>query len=270
MTVPAASGGSPPRGPRVLVTRPAHQAGPFCTALEQAGATPIPFPAIAIGPPPDPASVRARATELARYDLVIFISANAARRGLPLLCPAGDWPATGAIAAVGSRTAAELVAMGLRVDLVPARGHNTEALLALPALADMAGRRVLIVRGEGGREAMAEGLRARGARVDYAEVYRRELPRADAGPLLADWAAGGVDLVTVTSGQTLRNLWQLLGPAGQPLLQSTPLLLASEQVRRVALELGCRGPLVVAEDATDAAMLAALRRWHQSAEGNEA
>jgi uroporphyrinogen-III synthase len=106
--------------------------------------------------------------------------------------------------------------------------------------------------------------------VTYAEVYRRVLPHADVGALLRRWREEGLDLVTVTSGQTLRNLWHILGPAGQPLLQSTPLLLASEQVRRVALELGCRGPLEVAEDATDAAMLAALRHWHRSLEGSKA
>jgi uroporphyrinogen-III synthase len=144
---------------------------------------------------------------------------------------------------------------------VPASGHNTEALLALPRLRDMAGCRVLIVRGDGGREALAGELRARGAEVAYAEVYRRMLPALDAAPLLQRWQAGGLDLVTVTSAQILRNLYQLLGPAGLALLQSAPLVLASENVRQVALELGCRGPLVVAEDATDAAMLAALRRW---------
>jgi uroporphyrinogen-III synthase len=134
----------------------------------------------------------------------------------------------------------------------------------------MAGRRVLIVRGDGGRELLATEMRARGAEVAYVEVYRRVLPTADASALLRDWREGGVDLVTVTSGQILRNLSQLLGPAGQAVLQSTPLILASENVRQVALELGCRGPLEVAADATDAAMLAALRRWRRSARGSKA
>lgn len=260
----------PLRGLRVLVTRPAHQADDFCAGLEREGARAIRFPAIAIGPPPDAAAVAAIAASLARFHLAIFISVNAVQRGLPLLCPTGRWPPGTAIAAVGSRTAAELGSRGLPVALAPASGHNTEALLALPGLADLAGRRVLIVRGDGGREALADGLRARGARVTYAEVYRRELPRPEVGPLLQAWRDRGVDMVTVTSGQTLRNLWHILGPAGQPLLQSTPMLLASEQVRQVALELGCRGPLELAEDATDGAMLAALRRWHQSGKGSKA
>jgi uroporphyrinogen-III synthase len=258
---------TPLAGLRVLVTRPAHQAQAFCTLLERDGATVIRFPVIAIGPSPDPQAVAATATGLGRFDLVIFISANAVQRGLPLLCPKGDWPAATAIAAVGRGTAAELVAQGLRVDLVPATGHNSEALLALPALADMAGRRVLIVRGDGGREALATELRSRGAAVDYAEVYRRVLPQVDVSPLLRTWRKGGVDLVTVTSGQTLRNLSRMLGVAGQAALQSTALILASENVRQVALELGCRGPLEVAADATDAAMLAALRHWHQCTRG---
>lgn len=261
---------APLQGLQVLVTRPAHQAEAFCSALEHDGARAIRFPAIAIGPPPDARAVAEVAAGLADFHLAIFISANAVQRGLPRLCPDGNWPAGTAIAAIGSRTAEELAAWGLRVDLVPATGHNSEALLALPGLADLQARRVLIVRGDGGREALATTLRERGAEVVYAEVYRRELPQSDVAALLRTWGEHGLDLVTVTSGQTLRNLWQLLGPDGQPLLQSTPLLLASEAVRRVALELGCRGPLEVADDATDAAMLAALRRWRRSEEGNKA
>jgi uroporphyrinogen-III synthase len=252
-------------GLRVLVTRPAHQAEEFCALLEREGATPIRFPVIAIGPPPDAQAVATLAAGLAGFDLVIFISANAVQRGLPLLLRGAPWPSATAIAAVGRRTAAELGARGLRVDLVPASGHDSEALLALPPLREMAGRRVLIVRGDGGRETLAGTLRARGAEVCYAEVYRRMLPQVDVAPLLRRWREGGVDLVTVTSGQTLRNLSRLLGAAGAAVLQSTPLILASENVRQVARELGCRGPLEVATDATDTAMLAALRRWRRSA-----
>lgn len=261
---------APLAGLRVLVTRPAHQAEAFCALLGQDGATAIRFPAIAIGPPPDPHAVAAVAAGLEGFDLVVFVSANAVRQGLPLLLRGASWPPATAIAAVGSRTAAELEARGLSVGLVPASGHNSEALLALPQLVKMAGRRVLIVRGDGGRELLATEMRARGAEVAYVEVYRRVLPPADATALLRDWREGGVDLVTVTSGQILRNLSQLLGPAGQAVLQSTPLILASENVRQVALELGCRGPLEVAADATDAAMLAALRHWRRSARGSKA
>lgn len=259
---------APLSGLRVLVTRPAHQAEAFCTALERAGARAIRFPVMVIGPPPDPDALAVIAAGLADFQLAIFISVNAVQRGLPMLCPGGHWPPGTAIAAVGSRTAIELTTRGLCVDLVPASGHNSEALLALPGLARMAGRRVLIVRGDGGRETLADTLRARGAEVVYGEVYRRELPRLDPAPLLRDWRMEGIDLVAVTSVHSLRNLWRLLGTAGQPLLQSCTLLLASEAVRDVALELGCRGPMRVAEDATDAAMLAALRSWRRSEEGS--
>lgn len=250
-------------GLRVLVTRPAHQAEPFCTLLAQAGAEAVRFPVLAIAPAADPAAVAAVAERLDQFDLLIFISVNAVQYGLEWLPGPGDWPTSTAIAAVGSRTAAALVEEGLSVTLVPETGHNSEALLALPALQDMRHRRVLIVRGNGGRETLAEALRARGAEVTYAEVYRRVCPDSDAALLLRRWQKGGVDVVTVTSVESLRNLFTLLGPAGEDLLRATPLVVASERVRAVAQELDCHGAITVAADATDAGMLMALRQWRQ-------
>lgn len=258
----------PLAGLRVLVTRPAHQAEPFCALLERAGAEPVRFPVLAIVPSPRAGDLAGLAGHLERYDLAIFISANAVQQGLGPLLRGRAWPAGTAIAAVGRSTATALAEHGLPVALVPEAGFNSEALLAMPALRDMAGRRVLIVRGEGGRETLAETLRGRGARVEYAEVYRRVLPEVGEAALRDAWRAGGIDAVAVTSVESLRNLWQLAGPDARPLLQAAPLILASGRIAETARELGCRGPLEVAEDATDAAMLAALQRRYRGQGGH--
>ena len=123
-----------------------------------------------IKPRPDRAAVRAAVGPADRYDLVIFVSANAVRFGADMLDQRRDLK----VAAVGQATAAALNAAGYRVSLMPSEGADSEALLAMPQLAHMAGQRVLIVRGTGGRELLSEVLTARGAQVQYAEVYTRE------------------------------------------------------------------------------------------------
>ncbi len=148
-------------GRGVLVTRPAAQAEPLCRLIEAAGGRAIRFPTIAIEPAAD-AGTRARLAE--PWDLLYFVSPNAVEQALALV-PDGRWPRVSWVAAVGRGTAKALEAAGRAPDLVPSERYESEALLAMPELADMRGRRVLIVRGEGGRGLFAEAMTARGAEV---------------------------------------------------------------------------------------------------------
>jgi uroporphyrinogen-III synthase len=140
-------------------------------------------------------------------------------------------------------------------------------LLALPAMQQVAGRRVVIFRGNGGREHLAETLRQRGARVDYIEAYRREQPDVDIAPLLAQWRAGAIDIATVNSAQSLVNLAGLMESGGAALLRATPLLVVTRRMLPVARQLGFAEVPVVAEDATDAAVLRALMDWQRARSG---
>ncbi|WJW75594.1 uroporphyrinogen-III synthase [Thiohalobacter sp. IOR34] len=250
----------PLAGVRVLVTRPAAQAGRLQRLIEAAGGRVVIFPVLEIAPPRDPASAAARLGRLADYDLVLFVSANAVRWAREAGLKPGAWPAGTRLGAVGRRTAEALRTAGFEPDIVPAAGHDSEALLAEPGLTGVGGQRVLIVRGEGGRERLRTELEARGATVDYAEVYRRRRPAADPTALLADWAGGGIDVVTVSSLEGLQNLVAMLGENGQTLLRRTALIVPSRRVAEAAAGLGLPPPWVAA-DATDEAMLAALREW---------
>ena len=165
------------KGIGVLVTRPDHQAGHLCQLIEAEGGAAVRYPALAIKPRPDRAAVRAAVGPTDRYDLVIFVSANAVRFGADILGQRRDAP----IAAIGQATAAALNAAGYRVSLMPAEGADSESLLSLPQLALMTGQRVLIVRGSGGRDLLHEVMTARGAQVQYAEVYTREPARPSPG-----------------------------------------------------------------------------------------
>ncbi len=245
-------------GTGVLVTRPEHQAAGLCRLIEAHGGRAIRFPALEITEPGDPAGVARLLASIGGFDMAIFISPNAVTHGLPLL-PEGCLPSTIRIAAVGRGTARALADAGQSVDIFPEARYDSEALLALPAMGSVAGRRILIFRGEGGRTLLGETLTARGADVVYAEVYRRRCPRVDAGPLVARWCSE-VDLVTATSNDILENLFSILGESGARLLRDNPLLVISERMAARARALGCRR-LLRAPRADDPAILKAICSW---------
>jgi len=242
-------------GRGVLVTRPADQAQDLCRLVAEAGGRPIRFPTIAIAPTSNP--VAAQALLARSFDLLLFVSRNAVTAALPLF-PAGRLPAGPSLAAIGAATTAALTAAGRAPDLAPGDRFDSESLLALPELADLRGKSVLIVRGSGGRDLLGETLGGRGAEVAYAEVYRRVLPQADPAALLARWDQD-VQLATATSGEVLANLVTLVGAKGRERLLATPLVVVSERTAAWARGLGF-ARVACADRASDAAVLAALCR----------
>lgn len=247
-------------GRTVLVTRPLQQAAALTQAIRAAGGTSIEFPALMVEAVPL-AMLRASLEQLAAADIVIFISPNAAQFGLAAIRRTGQtFPAT-RIFAVGPGTTRALQAAGV-AEIITPQGQDSEALLALPQLQDVAGKRVVIVRGVGGRALLADTLRARGAEVDFLECYQRRRPQADAAPLLARWQAGGVDAVTITSAETLHNLAALLGEAGAPLLASTPLFAPHEKIAEAARHFGIAH--VIATPGGDAGLVDGLINWFRN------
>lgn len=239
----------------VLVTRPAGQAEPLCRLIEAAGGRAIALPAASILPASDPEP--ARALLAAPWDLIVFVSRNAVEQSLPLL-PGGRLPEGPMIAAVGQATARALAAAGREPDLVPGGRFDSEALLAMDALEDVLGQRILIVRGEGGRATLGETLAKRGAQVAYAEVYRRVLPEIDPTPLVANWHRD-IQAATATSDDILNNLLELVTAKGRDALLATPLVVVSERTATLARSLGF-ARVEVAERAGDREVLAALCR----------
>lgn len=240
-------------GLNVLVTRPADQAAEFAEKVSAAHGRPVSFPTLEILGPADKQAVRTQFSTLASVDVLIFVSANAVRYAFPLM--PDNIPLDLQVAAVGTATARTLDDYGLEPTLVPER-MDSEGLLALPALQSVDDKRILIVRGNGGRETLREVLESRGARVAYAEVYRRQLPQRNPANLIRNWDSL-VNVVTATSVQILDNLFSMLGELGEPLLQKTPLLAASERIAAQARARGC-DKVMVAPSALDRDMLQAL------------
>ncbi len=255
----------PLRGRAVLVTRPVEQSDKQARLIRAAGGEPVLFPALAIEPPADAAKVKAVLAGLPSADLVVFVSPNAVERAFELV--EGRWPAGLPVAALGEGTAAALrrhivgasAGAGTATVIVPADGADSEALLAMPQLQDLRGKRVLICRGEGGRELLAEALVRRGAETSYVECYRRVRPETDPAAIVARWEQGGLHAVTVMSGETLDNLWAMLGERGRQFLHGTPLFMPHVNIAERAARLGLTE--VVITPPGDEGILRALSTW---------
>jgi uroporphyrinogen-III synthase len=252
--------GSPLAGVGVLVTRPAEQAGGLCSLIEEAGGEAIACPVLEIAPSGRLAEAREKFAALGDTDWLVFVSVNAVRNAQT----AWDdgimrFPVGARIAAMGRATAKALDEAGQRVAVVAPPPFDSEALLTLDEFRQPAGQRILLVRGEGGRELLAETLRTRGARVEIAEVYRRMAAKVDAGTMLARWRRSPLRAATVTSRDILEHFVALLTPVAGDTLRATPLAVIGERVRQAAQTAGFRR-VVAASEASDAALLQALVR----------
>jgi uroporphyrinogen-III synthase len=159
------------------------------------------------------------------------------------------------VAAVGGGTRRELEKHGVADVIAPQSGADSEALLALPELQNVAGKRVAILRGDGGRALLGDTLAARGARVEHVTCYRRVAPKAPARA----WRRGELAAVTVSSGQGLANLFEVLDPE---LLRATPLFVPHPRIAEQARTLSARE--VVLAGHSDEQMLEALVAYFRS------
>ncbi|MGE5471110.1 MAG: uroporphyrinogen-III synthase [Bacteroidota bacterium] len=255
----------PLAGKTIVVTRPRAQAAPLAAAIVAAGGRALLFPLLEISPAPDPAALQAAVSRLADYALAVFISPNAVEHAWPAIMAGGGWPVAVRPAAVGPGTVKALAERGVHGCLVPSQRFDSEALLELPELAAgcVRGRQVVIFRGDGGRELLADTLRQRGASVDCVTCYRRSGPAAGSGQLLAAWRAGQLDALTVSSSEGLRYLIDLLDAEGRAFLQKTPLFVPHARIAESARALGLHE--IILTDAADAGIIAGLAAYNWSA-----
>jgi uroporphyrinogen-III synthase len=225
----------------VWVTRPKPQASELTQLLEQAHCRVIVAPVLDIRPlgKSDPALSPALAcfNKLAEVDHLIFVSANAARFGLACLDQLGiSVPATVKVYGVGPSTEQQLEPLARQI-LIPEQDFTSEGLLAMASLQQVAGSKVLIVRGLGGRSLLATELAGRGATVEMAELYRRAPPDNLPSSLIAELQAGGIGAIMAASGETLTNLVALTG-LWLDNLHSLPLVVPGERVAKIARQYG--------------------------------
>ncbi len=248
----------PLAGRGIVVTRPVHQSVHLAELITAAGGRAILYPTIEIAAVADPAALIALTDRLHEFDIAVFISPNAAIRAMNLIRSRRELPPGLRLAAVGHAGVRELEQFGL-TKVISAERFDSEALLELPQFQNVAGMRIVIFRGEGGRMLLGDTLAARGARVEYAECYRRALPHADAAPLLEAWRRKELHAITVTSSAGLRNLFELAGVPARPWLTKTPLFVPHPRIEQAARELS-PGPVVLTGQG-DAGLAHGLTQW---------
>lgn len=242
-------------GLNIVVTRPREQAAQLAQHIERAGGKALLFPLLEISPPADPQHLCELVARLHEFNLAIFISPNAVRYGMEAIRAAGVSPAQLKIATVGQGSAKALRDLGMQEIIAPQDRFDSEALLALPELQNVKGWRVVIFRGDGGRELLGDTLKARGATVEYAECYRRAKPQQDAGALLS----ASPHAVTVTSSEALGYLWDMLDEPGRTRLASVPLFVPHARIAEAARRLGWRN--IVPTTGGDDGMFSGLVAW---------
>lgn len=241
-------------GVHIAVTRPPEQATKLTAAITAEGGQVISFPLLDIKGLENLGDFHAAVTPLSQFDWAVFISSNAVQNGMPLLQQAGIPPQL-KFAAIGPTTAASLQGFGIGEVLTPSERFDSEALLALQALQQMQGQRVLIVRGVGGREVLADTLKQRGAEVVFGECYRRVNPQSDAHVLAQAYDQGKLQGIIVTSSEALRFLLDLA--QGAAWLQASPLFVNHA---RIAEQAKAAGLTVYSSGVSgDAAMLDLLK-----------
>lgn len=229
-------------GIKVLVTRPAQQAKLLCQMIEAEGGEAVRFPVIEIIEIPNQTAL----LNAKSNDFAIFISANAVDKALPSL----NLPRQCKILAVGKRTAEKLKASGITA-LCPPPPFNSETMLEMPELqpAAIQGKKIVIFRGEGGRELLAKTLQQRGAIVNYVNVYRRIQPPTPA-------KISPVEIITITSVQGLKHLLNML--KGQTWVKNTPLVVMSQRIAIKAKQWGINAPIFIAASASDEGLFNAV------------
>lgn len=245
---------------KVLVTRPEEQAEKLCSLIKEQGGHAIKLPVIDIRPVQKNEVLQKLLIGLEKYQIGIFISRNAVKYTLALLNHNIDTLKHLKILATGSATAAILKKSGI-TDVIHAGAYaESEALLELPELqsSEITGRNIIIFRGIGGRELLAETLRTRGAVVDYAEVYERIPVQYTKPELDAVWFNQTPDYIVVTSSESLQNLFDMLSSEQRNIMLNTKIVVFGKRMSELAVKLGFRNPPIITGEMSDNGLLQAI------------
>ena len=250
--------------PIIVNTRPARQAAELSSLLEENYFKVIELPLIEIKENLSDDNVLQYHKHIEKTDLLIFISANAVIFYFKYFMLSAMTP----VAVIGKSTAKVFAQYaGRKADIIPENGSDSENLLQHPdlehyCLKQKRKNKILIVRGQGGREYLAQQLRKKQAQVDYLEVYKRICPKYKA-IYLYDlwhniWHKNAIGFMIITSAQSLDNLLQITNKLQKSLILNRDMLVIHNNIREKALNYGFSGKILVSQNASNNAILQTL------------
>ncbi|HDU6293891.1 uroporphyrinogen-III synthase [Klebsiella aerogenes] len=244
----------------ILVTRPLPQGEELVSRLRALGRVAWSFPLIEFTPGRELAALPRQLAALGADDLLFALSQHAVEFAHARLLQENQrWPSDPAYFSIGRTTALALHTVSGKNIRYPLDREISEVLLQLPELQNIAGKKALILRGNGGRELLGDTLRDRGAEVTFCECYQRCAKYYDGAEEAMRWQSRGVTTLVVTSGEMLQQLWSLIPQwYREQWLLHCSLIVVSERLALQARELGWQD-IQVADNADNDALLRALQ-----------
>lgn len=244
----------------ILVTRPSPAGEELVNRLRKQGKVAWHFPLIEFAPGRQLPMLADNLSALTGQDLLLVLSQHAVNFAHAKLQQLGlKWPASPAYFAIGRTTALALHTVSGHDVRYPQDREISEILLQLPELQNIAGKRALILRGNGGRELLGETLSARGANVTFCECYQRCAIHYDGAEEAMRWQTRGITTLVVTSGEMLQQIHALIPQwYREHWLLRCRLLVVSERLANLARELGWQD-IKIADNADNDALLRALQ-----------
>jgi uroporphyrinogen-III synthase len=260
---------SPLRDRTILVTRPGGLSDHLRDNISAAGGKAIHLPSMAIVPVAESSAAKQLLTSVADFDVLIFVSRNAVKYANELMPGISDKAKDKTVFAVGTGTYEELEGVGFSDVSYTDSNTGSDALLDMEELQaeNVADKKIIIVRGVGGRELLGDKLVARGAELQYAELYRRAMPELEPAIMKNIWLSEKPDVVLVTSVEGLRNLLEMTGEEERPIFLNTRLVVISHRLKGAADSLGFCATVKVATGYSDDDFLVALTELFE-ANGN--
>ncbi|PMK02805.1 uroporphyrinogen-III synthase [Vibrio sp. 10N.261.55.A7] len=239
----------------VLVTRPDIQGLQLCQQLTEVGISALHHPLLSITPVDN---INKLVTNLDTFDIIIAVSQHAATLShIALLENQREWPTHPTYIAVGQKTAQILSKQTQQIVHYP-EVADSEHLLALEELLSVEHKRILILRGDGGRELIFDSLTERKAQVEYREVYRRDYISFQAQASIEKWQQSNINALIITSSGQLHFFLSQVDRTSKNWLFDLPLFVPSERIAAEAQQLGFN-KVINTGSASNSALVTALQ-----------
>jgi uroporphyrinogen-III synthase len=256
------------QGKTVLLTRPGAMTDELGDRIKHLRGRPLYLPSMLIAPAEKTAVSASVLENLQRFDILIFVSRNAVKYACNLIPDLLSRISNQLVFAIGAGTCEELKRRGFAKARFSDGNTGSETLLRMSELqaTRVAGKKILILRGTGGRELLREELSRRGAKIEYADLYQRVLPDLPASEVKKVWLEEKPDVVQITSAEGLANLLQMTSENERPLFLNTRLIVISPRLKTVAESTGFSGEIRISRSYSDDDFILALTEMFEATE----